>query len=41
MRVIYPGHLKPPTLRTNAAEPHRTATWLELFYDLVFVGAIA
>lgn len=41
MRVIHPGHLKPPTLRTNAEEPHRKATWLELFYDLVFVGAIA
>jgi low temperature requirement protein LtrA len=33
--------LRPPRLRTKDAEGHRTATWLELFYDLVFVVAVA
>lgn len=33
--------LRPPRLRTSEAEHHRTATWLELFYDLVFVVAVA
>ena len=34
-------YLRPPTLRTSEAEHERTATWLELFYDLVFVVAVA
>lgn len=33
--------IAPPQLRTKDAEAHRTATWLELFYDLVFVVAVA
>jgi low temperature requirement protein LtrA len=33
--------LRPPRLRTRDEEGHRTATWLELFYDLVFVVAVA
>lgn len=32
--------LAPPRLRT-VEESERTATWLELFYDLVFVAAVA
>ncbi len=33
---------KPPRLRTGqAAESERHATWLELFYDLIFVAAVA
>jgi len=32
--------IAPPRLRT-AEESERTATWLELFYDLVFVAAVA
>lgn len=33
--------LQPPRLRTLETEGHRTATWLELFYDLAFVAAVA
>lgn len=34
--------IKPPTLRAGqAAETERHATWLELFYDLVFVAAVS
>ncbi len=33
--------IAPPQLRTKEVEGHRTATWLELFYDLVFVVAVA
>jgi low temperature requirement protein LtrA len=34
--------LRPPRLRTEETEAeHRSATWLELFYDLVFVVAVA
>ncbi len=34
--------LRPPRLRTEGTEAeHRAATWLELFYDLVFVVAVA
>ena len=33
--------LQPPRLRTLEAEGHRTATWLELFYDLAFVATVA
>lgn len=32
--------LSPPRLRTASSEDHRSATWLELFYDLVFVVAV-
>ncbi|MBW4621852.1 MAG: low temperature requirement protein A [Cyanosarcina radialis HA8281-LM2] len=32
---------QPPRLRTADGEEERRATWLELFYDLVFVAAIA
>jgi low temperature requirement protein LtrA len=38
MSVIKITH---PKLRTQAEEAHRTATWLELFYDLAFVVAVA
>lgn len=31
----------PPRLRTLEQEGHRPATWLELFYDLAFVVAVA
>jgi low temperature requirement protein LtrA len=33
--------IAPPQLRTKEAEGHRTATWLELFFDLAFVVAVA
>jgi low temperature requirement protein LtrA len=33
--------ISPPQLRTREQEAHRTATWLELFYDLAFVVAVA
>ncbi|MFQ5947570.1 MAG: low temperature requirement protein A [Acidimicrobiia bacterium] len=34
--------IRPPRLRTTeTATEHRSATWLELFYDLVFVVAVA
>src|SRR5712691_13158643 len=32
--------LQPPRLRTLAVEGERRASWLELFFDLVFVVAI-
>ena len=32
--------LRPPSLRTRETGAHRQATWLELFYDLVFVVAV-
>lgn len=32
---------QPPRLRTVGEEEERRATWLELFYDLIFVAAIA
>ena len=32
--------LAPPRLRTAADEGERHASWLELFFDLVFVVAI-
>lgn len=31
----------PPRLRAEETEVHRHATWLELFFDLVFVAAVA
>jgi low temperature requirement protein LtrA len=33
--------ITPPRLRTMEEEGHRSATWLELFYDLAFVVAVA
>jgi low temperature requirement protein LtrA/predicted GNAT family acetyltransferase len=33
--------ITPPRLRTAVDEGERSATWLELFYDLVFVVAVA
>jgi len=40
--MLKKGLIKPPTLRSgDRAEVERHATWLELFYDLVFVAAIA
>lgn len=33
--------LRPPTLRTSESEHERSASWLELFFDLVFVVAVA
>src|SRR5204863_9809614 len=33
--------LEPPRLRTTSDDEDRRATWLELFFDLVFVAAIA
>ena len=35
------ANLRPPQLRTADEDSHRAATWLELFYDLVFVVAVA
>ena len=35
------GRISPPRLRTQEQEEKRTATWLELFYDLAFVVAVA
>lgn len=36
------GMIKPPALRSvEAGEVERHATWLELFYDLIFVAAIS
>ncbi|HEU5113697.1 MAG TPA: low temperature requirement protein A [Acidimicrobiia bacterium] len=35
------SRIAPPRLQTTAEGGHRTATWLELFYDLAFVVAIA
>jgi low temperature requirement protein LtrA len=40
--VLMRGLIKPPTLRSGQdAETERHATWLELFYDLVFVAAVS
>ena len=33
--------LRPPALRTSESEHERSASWLELFFDLVFVVAVA
>ncbi len=38
MRIL---KITPPQLRTKEQEAKRTATWLELFYDLAFVVAVA
>ena len=32
--------VRPPSLRTRETGEKRAATWLELFYDLVFVVAV-
>ena len=40
--MLRKGLIKPPTLRSGqVAETERHATWLVLFYDLVFVAAIS
>lgn len=40
--MLKKGLIRPPRLRTEAGEEReRHATWLELFYDLVFVAAIS
>ncbi len=40
--MLRKGLIRPPRLRTEAGEEReRHATWLELFYDLVFVAAIS
>jgi low temperature requirement protein LtrA len=40
--MLKQGLIKPPRLRTDVVEEReRHATWLELFYDLVFVAAIS
>src|SRR5512138_1418493 len=42
MALLKKGMIKPMTLRSaDLAEVERHATWLELFYDLVFVAAIS
>jgi low temperature requirement protein LtrA len=35
-----PHFWRPPALRTAQADQHRTSTWTELFYDLIFVVCI-
>lgn len=35
------SYLRAPRLRTAESDQERSATWLELFYDLVFVVAVA
>lgn len=40
--MLRKGLIKPPALRSaEADEAERHATWLELFYDLIFVAAIS
>jgi low temperature requirement protein LtrA len=42
LALLNRGIFKPPTLRSGYdREKERHATWLELFYDLVFVGAVS
>jgi low temperature requirement protein LtrA len=42
LALLNRGIFKPPTLRFGYdREKERHATWLELFYDLVFVGAVS
>jgi low temperature requirement protein LtrA len=40
--LVHPIHLSPPPLRTADGhhEDQRRASWLELFFDLVFAGAV-
>ena len=35
------ARITPPRLQTVEEGRHRTATWLELFYDLAFVVVVA
>ena len=39
---LHPVRLSPPPLRTAAghSDDERRASWLELFFDLVFAGAV-
>jgi low temperature requirement protein LtrA len=42
LALLNRGIFKPPSLRSGYdREKERHATWLELFYDLVFVGAVS
>ena len=41
MRAIRIAAVQPPSLRTRETGEKRPATWLELFYDLVFVVAVS
>ena len=41
MKAVRLAALQPPSLRTKVEGVKRPATWLELFYDLVFVVAVA
>jgi hypothetical protein len=40
--LAHPVHLKPPPLRTadGHSRDERQASWLELFFDLVFARAV-
>ena len=40
--LVHPIHLSPPPLRTADGhhQDQRRTSWLELFFDLVFVGAV-
>jgi len=42
LALAHPVHLKPPPLRTAGghSRDERQASWLELFFDLVFAGAV-
>ena len=39
---LHPGRLTPPPLRTAGghSQEERRASWLELFFDLAFAGAV-
>ena len=41
MKAVRLAALRPPSLRTKETGEKRAATWLELFYDLVFVVAVS
>jgi low temperature requirement protein LtrA len=41
IKAVQLAALRPPSLRTKETGDKRAATWLELFYDLVFVVAVA
>jgi low temperature requirement protein LtrA len=41
LKAVRLAALQPPSLRTRETGEKRGATWLELFYDLVFVVAVA
>ncbi len=40
-QTVRPAWWRPPRLRTEVPQGERHATWLELFFDLVFVIAVA